>query len=255
MPRRAPTGPPARPAPPAPPHRVGPLGSVLGSGFRKLREGSPVASIEDRSRTAGAFTKEEGTRGGSRDPVRRGSDRQRSLRHPHRPLRDRPHRQAGRRCRRRLPGRRDDAARRHHGRQAPEGAVRLLPADDRRRGAVVRRRQDPRLVLPSRGSPQHRGHPRVPPDRPPAAPPVRQGPAQRGPGRHHRAVDPPGRLLRHAGHQRRVASRRSSPACRSPARSAACASRSSTASGSRSRGTPSASAPTFDMVVAGRVVG
>ena len=28
--------------------------SVLGSGFRMLREGSPVASIEDRSRTAGA---------------------------------------------------------------------------------------------------------------------------------------------------------------------------------------------------------
>ena len=34
-------------------------------------------------------------------------------------------------------------------RQAPEGAVRLLPADDRRRGADVRRRAHPRIVLPS----------------------------------------------------------------------------------------------------------
>ena len=30
----------------------------------------------------------------------------------------------------------------------PEGALRLLPADDRRRGAHVRGRPDPRLVLP-----------------------------------------------------------------------------------------------------------
>ena len=59
---------------------------------------------------------------------------------------------------------------RHHGRQAPEGPVRLLPADDRRRGADVRGRQDPRLVLPPRGPPQHRRHPHLPPDRPPAAP-------------------------------------------------------------------------------------
>ena len=63
-----------------------------------------------------------------------------SLRHPHRPVRDRPPRQAGRRLGRRLPRRRDDAAVDHHGRQAPEGPLRLLPADGGRRGAHVRRR-------------------------------------------------------------------------------------------------------------------
>ena len=56
-------------------------------------------------------------------------------------------------CGRRLPRRRDHAAVGHHGRQAPQGAVRLLPPDGRRRGADVRRGQDPRLVLPPRGPP------------------------------------------------------------------------------------------------------
>ena len=110
----------------------------------------------------------------------------------------------GRRLRRRLPRRRDDAAVGHHGRQAPEGAVRLLPADDRRRGADVRRRAHPRLVLPPRGPPEHRRDPHLPADRPPAAPDLRQGAAQRGPGRHHRAVAQPRGPLRRRRDQRRL---------------------------------------------------
>ena len=77
--------------------------------------------------------------------------RQRHVRHPHHPLRDRPAGPAGRRLRRRLPGRRDHGAVGHHRVQEPEGAPRLLPADGGRRGADVRRRADPRLVLPPRG--------------------------------------------------------------------------------------------------------
>ena len=50
-----------------------------------------------------------------------------SLRHPHRPLRDRPPRQAGRRRRHRLPRRRDDAAVRHHRRQAPAEQFDFFP--------------------------------------------------------------------------------------------------------------------------------
>ena len=47
----------------------------------------------------------------------------------------------------------DTAAVGHHGRSPAQGAVRLLPADGRRRGADVRRRAHPRLVLPPRGPP------------------------------------------------------------------------------------------------------
>ena len=46
--------------------------------------------------------------------------------------------------------------------------------------------RDPRLVLPPRGPPLRGRDPHLPADRPPAAPDLRQGPAQRGPGRHHR---------------------------------------------------------------------
>ena len=53
--------------------------------------------------------------------------------------------------------------------QAPEGAPRLLPADGRRRGAHVRRRADPRLVLPPRGPSQRGRDPDLPADRPAAA--------------------------------------------------------------------------------------
>ena len=119
--------------------------------------------------------------------------------------------------------RRHHAAVGHHGRPPAQGAVRLLPADGRRRGADVRRRAHPRLVLPPRGPPVRGRDPHLPPDRPPAAPDLRQGPAQRGPGRHHRhALDPSTSTTC----SRSTAPRRppSSPACRSPARSAAPAS-------------------------------
>ena len=61
----------------------------------------------------------------------------------------------------------------------------------------------------------------------PLRPSFVDGPPQRGPDRHHRAVDRAGRVLRRARHQRRVRCRPRSPVCRSPARSAASASRSS----------------------------
>ena len=62
---------------------------------------------------------------------------------------------------------------------------RLLPSHRRCRGAGLRGRQDPRLVLPSRG-PAHRGrHPHLPADRPSAAPRLRRGLPQRDPGRDH----------------------------------------------------------------------
>ena len=69
----------------------------------------------------------------------------------------------------------------------PKEQLRLLPAHGRRRGADVRRRAHPGLVLPPRG-PSLRGRdPHLPADRPAAAADVRLGPAQRGAGRHHRA--------------------------------------------------------------------
>ena len=148
----------------------------------------------------------------------------------------------------------------HQRRQAPAGQLRLLPADRRRRRALVRRRQDPRLVLPSRGPPLDRGDPRLPSDRPPAAPVVRRRPAQRGPDRHHRALAslPASSTTRSRSTRHRCRPR--SPACRSPARSPACASRSSPVtastptSGSRSRRSTQLEEAVFDLIVAGRVV-
>ena len=106
-------------------------------------------------------------------------------------------------------------------RQAPEGAVRLLPADRRRRGADVRRGPHPRLVLPPRGPPERGRDPHLPADRPAAAPVVRQGPAQRGPGRRSRSWrwTPTTSTTWSRSTPRRCPP--SSPACRSPARSAA----------------------------------
>ena len=56
---------------------------------------------------------------------------------------------------------------------------RLPPADGGRRGAHVRRGQDPRLVLQARGSRRREGHARRPHDRPAAAPALPQGLAPR----------------------------------------------------------------------------
>src|SRR5699024_7468769 len=65
-------------------------------------------------------------------------------------------------------------------------------------------RPHPRLLLPPRGPPGHRCDPRRTPDRPPAAPRLRQGPAQRGPGRPDGPRQRTRRRLRRGRHQRRL---------------------------------------------------
>ena len=161
-----------------------------------------VASHPRRDNSSRPATKEPHV--GSHHHQRHRRPGQRLVRHPHGPVRDRPAGPAGRRRRRRLPGRRHDAAVGHHRRQAPQGAVRLLPAHHRRRRADVRGRAHPRLLLPPRGPSLRGRHPDLPVDRPPAAPDLHQRTAQRGPGRHHRHGPEPGRPVRRAGHQRRV---------------------------------------------------
>ena len=88
--------------------------------------------------------------------------------------------------------------------KSPKEQLRLLPADRGRRGADVRRRSHPRLVLPPRGTPERGRDPHLPADRPAAAPVVRQGPAQRGAGRHHGHGAHPDHLYDVRGHQRGV---------------------------------------------------
>ena len=131
--------------------------------------------------------------------------RQRQVRPAHRQVRDRAAGPPGGRLGDRLPRRRDHAALGHHRRQAAQGPLRLLPAHHRRRGADVRRGPDPRLVLPQRGPARRGRDPHLPADRPPAAPDVQEGPAQRGPGRHHRPGARPRHALRRARDQRGVA--------------------------------------------------
>ena len=75
------------------------------------------------------------------------------------------------------------------------------------------------------GRPSEDADPHLPPDRPPAAPDLRQGPAQRGPGRHHRHVAGPRSTSTTCWPSTAPRRPPSSPACRSPARSAAPASR------------------------------
>ena len=60
------------------------------------------------------------------------------------------------------------------------GGHRLLPADRRHRGAHLRGREDPRLVLPPGGQELGPGHPDLPAHRPPAAPVLPRGLPQRG---------------------------------------------------------------------------
>ncbi len=117
-------------------------------------------------------------------------------------------------------------------------------------------RQDPRLVLPPRRPPEHRRDPHLPSDRPSAAPVVRRRPAQRDPDRRHRAVARPAGPLRRARDQRGVRVHAARRACRSPARSAACASPCiERPVGGVPDSTRSLQRAVFDMVVAGRVVG
>ena len=110
---------------------------------------------------------------------------------------------AGRR-RRAGPDRRHRAP--GHGDRRPvrPGGGRLLPADRGHRGAGLRRREDPRLVLPPGGQVLGPGHPDLPPHRPAPATVVPQGLPQRGPRRRHHLRRRPGQPPRRAGHQRRL---------------------------------------------------
>ena len=189
---------------------------VLGSGFRIAAPAvaSPRASIEDRhpgsSRLAVVTLPEGYPVSGSTSVPMEGADFAEavidngSFGTRTDPLRDRPSGPAGRRLRRRLPRRRHDGAVGHHGQQEAQGPVRLLPVDGGRRGADVRRGPHPRLVLPPGGPSVRGGHPDLPADRPPAAPVVRQGPAQRDPGRHHGPGAQPRPPVRRRRDQRRV---------------------------------------------------
>ena len=98
--------------------------------------------------------------------------------------------------------RRDTGARHLYHRTAPRGD-RLLPAHDRRRGAHVRGRQDPRRVLPPRGSPVRDGDPDGQTHRPPDAAELQGRLPRRGPGRDLRALGRHGAPVRHRGHERR----------------------------------------------------
>ena len=134
-----------------------------------------------------------------------------------------------RRARAAVPGSGGGRHRRHPGpghcerRQEHPGGNRFLPPDRRRRGEGVRRGQDPRLVLPTRGSAVRQRRAGLSPDRPAAAPVVRAGLPQRDPGRGHRPRCRPGEPARHHRHQRRIGSThavrpavRRSDRCRAP---------------------------------------
>ena len=64
--------------------------------------------------------------------------------------------------------------------------------------------QDPRLLLPPRGPALRGRDPHLPPDRPPAAPVLQEGPAQRDPGRRHDHGAQPRPPVRRRGDQRRL---------------------------------------------------
>ena len=116
-------------------------------------------------------------------------------------VRDGPPGQAGLRSRpRRLrrhprPGDRDRGQHARHRFHAAHGG---------HRGADVRGRQDPRLVLQARGPRRREGDADRPHDRPPAAPAVPQGLALRDAARLDPAVDRPRAPVRHPRHERRV---------------------------------------------------
>ena len=95
------------------------------------------------------------------------------------------------------------AGHRHRG-PLGAGGDRLLPPDRGHRGAGLRRRQDPRLVLPPGGQGLGPGHPDRPAHRPPAAAVLPRGIPQRGAHRRHHPRRRPGQPARRPGHQRRL---------------------------------------------------
>ncbi len=133
----------------------------------------------------------------------------------------------------------------------PARGHRFLPADGRLRGAALRRRQDPRRLVPPRGPPQHRRHPHGAPHRPTPAPALPEGHAQRRADRRHDALRRPGERPRHPLDHRRLRGahdlRHPLPAARSPAPASAT----STASSWSTRPSPSSTTASLDIVVAG----
>ena len=126
-------------------------------------------------------------------------DRRRARDH----LRDREAGQAGRRLRRRQGRRHDGAGDRRRADGRPRGRG-LLPAHGRRRGADVRRREDPRRFLQARGPPHRAGDPDRAHDRPPDPAALAEGLQERGARGLHDAVGRPRHRARHPLHQRRL---------------------------------------------------
>ena len=118
-------------------------------------------------------------------------------------VRDGQARQAGRRRSRR-------PLRRHHGprdRPGPDRRPRrsgLLPAHDRRRGAHVRRREDPRRFLQARGTSHRARDPDRAHDRPPDPAALAEGLPQRGPVHRDGALGRPDHPARHPRDQRHL---------------------------------------------------
>ncbi len=80
----------------------------------------------------------------------------------------------------------------------------FFPLDGRRRGADVRRRQDPGRLLQARGPRQRARHPDRAHDRPPDPAALAEGLQERGAGDLHRAVRRHGDAARHPRDQRRL---------------------------------------------------
>ncbi len=100
-------------------------------------------------------------------------------------LRNRPPREAGGR-RSRRPRRRHDGARHRPGAHGSARGRGLLPAHRRRRGADVRRREDPGRLLQAGGAPDRARHPHRADDRPADPAALAEGLPQRGAGDLHR---------------------------------------------------------------------
>ena len=114
----------------------------------------------------------------------------------------------------------------------PAGAARgrrLLPAHGRRRGADVRRREDPGRLLQARGTPDREGDPDRAHDRPPDPAALAEGLPKRGAGHLHDPLGRPRHGARHPLHQRRLRGAHALAAAVLRARSAPCASAGSTA--------------------------
>ena len=89
----------------------------------------------------------------------------------------------------------------------PDGGARrrgLLPAHGRRRGAHVRRREDPRRLLQARGPPHGARDPDRAHDRPPGPAALAEGLPQRDAVRRHGPLGRHGHRARHPLHQRRL---------------------------------------------------